>query len=438
MLYLLPLLITYFITSLWQVGEQISRHPIYSMIKLKSILENRGVFMTIPFLNLSRQYQTIQPELEAKALEVLRSGAYVGGKYVTEFEAAMADYLGVKHVISCANGTDAIVIALRAAGIGHGDEVITTPFTFFATPEAIASVGAVPVFVDIAEHDFNMDPTKIEAAITPKTKAIMPVHIFGVPADMDAINAIAKKHNLVVIEDGAQSIGSTYRGTKVGNTDNMVTSSFYPTKNLGAFGDAGMITTNSDDYAIICRGFKEHGMAKTGAMARELLTGVKDEFEETVAADPLYNPYKYYNFLIGYNSRMDAIQAALLTIKLAHIESYNQRRTAIADKYTAALSGTVITPVAPVDATTCYHQYVVRTEKKEELIKHLESKGIGTAAFYPVPMHLQKALSYLNYQVGDFPIAETICNQTVCLPAFPELTDEEVDTVIAAIKDFFN
>ena len=394
--------------------------------------------MTIPFLNLSRQYQTIQPLIEAKALEVLRSGAYVGGKYVAEFEQAMADYLGVKHVISCANGTEAIVIALRAAGVGHGDEVITTPFTFFATAEAIASIGAIPVFVDVSPVDFNIDVTKIEPTITDKTKAILPVHIFGVPADMDAINAIATKHKLAVIEDGAQSIGSTYRGKKVGNTDNMVTCSFYPTKNLGAFGDAGMITTNSDRYATICRGFKEHGMAKTGAKARELLTGIADEFEETAPTDPLYNPYKYFNFLIGYNSRMDALQAALLTIKLEHLDGYNTRRTAIADRYTSELSQVVTPPNTPVDATTCYHQYVVLTAQKEALIKHLEGKGIGTAAFYPVAMHMQKAFDYLSYKLGDFPVAERLAEQTVCLPVFPELTDEEVGYVIDEVKSFFN
>ena len=394
--------------------------------------------MTIPFLNLSRQYEALQAEIEPKVIEVLRSGAYIGGQYVAEFEKNMAGYLGVKHVISCANGTDALVIALRASGVAAGDEVITTPFTFFATAEAISSIGATPVFVDICEKDFNIDPAKIEAAITPKTKAILPVHLFGWPSDMDTINAIAKKHQLKIIEDGAQSIGSTYQNIKVGNSDNLVTSSFYPTKNLGAFGDAGMITTNNDELAIICRSLKEHGMGKTGAEARNLLHGIQDDFqEEKPSDDPYYNPYKYYNFLIGYNSRLDAIQAAILTIKLKHLDSYNLKRNQIAEAYTQALSDVVTTPTAPTQGTTCYHQYAILTDKKEALIKYLENIGVGTSAFYPVPMHLQKVYDSLGYTLGDLPVSEKIASQTVCLPIFPELTATETLHIIQQVKNFF-
>ncbi|MCL2222113.1 MAG: DegT/DnrJ/EryC1/StrS family aminotransferase [Oscillospiraceae bacterium] len=393
--------------------------------------------MTVPFLNLTRQYEQLSDRLEAKVVEVMRSGAYIGGKYVENFEADMREHLGVKHVISCANGTDAIMLALRACGVSSGDEVITTPFTFFASAEAIAAIGAVPVFVDVFEADFNIDTTKIEAAITDKTKAILPVHIFGWPCDMDGINSIARKHNLKVVEDAAQAIGCEYKGKKIGASENLVTFSFYPTKNLGAFGDAGMITTDNDDFAVAARAFREHGMAKNGAKAREILYGIKDDL--TVGdsdRDALYNPYKYFNYLIAYNSRLDAMQAAILSIKLKHLDEYNAKRSEIALLYNEGLKGTVKTPDDPKHGKSCYHQYVVRTERKDELAAFLAEKGVGSGAFYPVALHLQKAFEYLGYKKGDLPIAEMLCNQTVCLPIFPELTRDEVNYVIQAVKNF--
>jgi len=393
--------------------------------------------MSVPFLNLNRQYELLKNELEPKAIEVLRSGAYIGGKYVETFEAEMGQYLGAKHVIGCANGTDAIMLALRAHDIGPGDEVITTPFTFFATAEAIAAVGATPVFVDVCESDFNIDPSKIEASITNKTKAIMPVHIFGWPCNMGEINSIAQKYSLKVIEDAAQAIGCDYKDAKIGNTNNIVTFSFYPTKNLGAFGDAGMITTNDDNMAVILRSLREHGMAKNGAKARELLYGLKDEFEmESGSSDALYNPYKYFNYLIAYNSRLDAVQAAILSIKLKHLDSWNKKRSEIAALYDAGLKDVVKTPQPPINGNGCYHQYAIRTNRKEELGEFLAERGIGTGAFYPIPLHLQKAFDKLGYKKGDLPISEMISSQTVCLPIFPELTGEEIDAVIQAIKDF--
>jgi dTDP-4-amino-4,6-dideoxygalactose transaminase len=395
--------------------------------------------MNIPFLDLKRQYLQLQMELEAAVIDVLRSGAYIGGKYVEAFESKMRQYLGVKHVISCANGTDALMLALRAHNIGAGDEVITTPFTFFATAEAIAAIGATPVFVDVCESDFNIDPSKIEASITTKTKAIVPVHVFGSPCKLDEINQIAHKHSLKVIEDAAQAIGCEYKGSKIGNTDNIVTFSFYPTKNLGAFGDAGMVTTNDDNLAIILRALREHGMAKNGAKARELLYGLKDEFEvEFGTSDALYNPYKYFNYLIGYNSRLDAIQAAILSLKLKYLDNYNKKRREIAAFYEAGLKGVVKTQSLSQngDMVGCCHQYAILTRRKEELSEFLAERGIGTGAFYPVPLHLQKAFNGLGYKKGDLPVAEMLSRQTVCLPIFPELTDEEVETVILAIKDF--
>ena len=394
--------------------------------------------MKVPFLDLKRQYEQLKAELEPLVIEVLRSGAYIGGKYVASFEEEMQTHLGAKHVIGCANGTDALMIALRACGVEPGDEVITTPFTFFATAEAIAAIGAIPVFVDVQESDFNLDPSKIEARITAKTKAILPVHIFGWPCDMDPINQIAQKHGLNVVEDAAQAIGSTYKGAKIGKSDNLVTFSFYPTKNLGAFGDAGMITTNGDDLAIIARAFREHGMAKTGAKARELLYGVHDEFAaaSSVDTDALYNPYKYFNYLVAYNSRLDAVQAAILSLKLKWIAEYNTRRRQIAAWYDEGLKDVVTVPSPSVHGESCYHQYAIRTTQKEAMGAFLAERGIGSGAFYPVPLHLQKAFEGLGYKAGDLPVAELLARQTVCLPIFPELSREEVEVVIQAIQDF--
>jgi len=393
--------------------------------------------MTIPFLDLKRQYKALMDEIEPVIIDVSRSGAYIGGNYVKDFEDNMKDYLDVKHIIPCANGTDALMVALRAGGINPGDEVITTPFTFFASAEAIAAVGAVPVFIDIRDSDYNINAGKIESAITKKTKAIVPVHIFGWPCDMDLINSIAKKHDLMVVEDAAQAIGSEINGIKIGNSDNLVCFSFYPTKNLGAFGDAGMITTNDDELAIIARAFCTHGMAKNGAKAREFLTGVADKTAMESKCDALYDPYKYYNYLIGYNSRLDAVQAAVLNLKLKYLDCYNAARQKIAALYDEGLKDIVKIPMVSEFGTTCYHQYAICTEKKDELCAFLASKNIGTGAFYPVPLHLQKAFDYLGYSEGDLPIAEMICKQTVCLPIFPEMTDDEVNYVIQGVSDFF-
>ena len=392
--------------------------------------------MNVPFLNLQRQYESIKEELESATIEVLRSGAYIGGKYVESFEKSMKEYLDVKHVVTCSNGTDAIMLALRAFNVGAGDEVITTPFTFFATAEAIAAVGAKPVFVDIREEDLNIDPAKIGAAVNANTKAILPVHIFGWPCDMDEINQIAKANGLKVVEDAAQAIGCEYKGRKIGATDNIATFSFYPTKNLGAFGDAGMVTTNDDNLAIILRALREHGMAKNGAIARELLHGISDEFVEEAKEDNLYNPYKYYNYLIAYNSRLDALQAAILNTKLKYLDGYNSSRQKIAKIYDEGLANVASVPSEPTYGKSCYHQYAIRSKMKEEMGSFLASKGIGSGAFYPVPLHLQKAFDYLGYKDGDLPVAERLSKQTVCLPMFPELTRAEIDSVINAIKDF--
>lgn len=396
--------------------------------------------MEVKILDLSRQYELIQEKVEKAVCEQMKSGMYIGGKAVADFEKKFADYIGVKHAISVNSGTDALVIALKALGIKEGDEVITTPFTFFATAETIAMVGAVPVFVDVEEDTYNIDPDKIEDKITEKTKAILPVHIFGQPVNMDRIKEIADRHGLVVIEDACQAVGSQISGKKAGSLGNAGCFSFFPTKNLGAFGDGGMITTNDDTTAIICRAFKEHGMAQNGAKARYILQGVEDDLANTVSPDGLYNPYKYYNYLIAHNSRLDAIQARVLDIKLDYLDDFNRKRADIAGFYEKELgkcSG-VITPKVKEGVTAVWHQYAFRCEKKDEMGNFLASKGVGSAAFYPVPLHLQKAFEYLNYKEGDLPVAEMLTKQTVCLPIFPELTDEELQYIVDSVKEFFH
>lgn len=396
--------------------------------------------MSIPFFDIKRQYEQIQGEVEEAILETSRSCGYVEGKAVKQLESDLSEYIGVKHVITCNSGTDALIIALQACGVEAGDEVITTAFSFFATAEAIGAVGAVPVFADVKEDDYNIDPSKIEKLITKKTKAILPVHIFGVPADMKAINDIAKMHDIKVLEDACQAIGSSIDGVKAGALGDIAAFSFYPTKNLGAFGDGGMITTNNDQLATICRALKAHGAGKAGYQAALALGKNIGEFaQNTEEATELYDPYKYYNYIIGGNSRLDSIQAAVLDVKLKRLDEFNAKREKIAGKYKNALSSLPIH--LPVSSTgkkkNCWHQFVLLTEKKQELIQYMGEKGIGVGAFYPVPLHLQKAFAAQGYKAGDLPIAEKLCEQSVCLPVFPELTEDETDYIIQTIKDFF-
>ncbi len=290
--------------------------------------------MNIPLIDLQAQYKSLEEELNKAALEVLSSAKYIMGENVIEFEKEFASYIGVKHAISVGNGTDALVLALKAMGIKSGDEVITTPFTFFATAEAISAVGAVPVFVDVEKETFNIDVTKIEEKITNKTKAIIPVHIFGQAADMDEINKIAKKHNLLVLEDACQAIGGKYKRKNIGTLGDAACFSFFPTKNLGCAGDGGMIVTDNDDIAIIARALRTHGSGENGQKAYNLINNITEDIETAEGADDtVYNPLKYYNYLIGYNTRLDAIQAALLRIKLKEIDNWNSKRREIVEVY---------------------------------------------------------------------------------------------------------
>lgn len=395
--------------------------------------------MKVNILDLTRQYEIIQEKVEKAVCEQMRSGAYIGGKAVTDFEEKFAKYVGAKYAIAVNSGTDALVIAMKALGIKEGDEVITTPFTFFATAETIAMVGATPVFVDVDENTYNIDPSKIEEKITDKTKAIIPVHIFGQPADMNAINAIAKKHNLFVIEDACQAVGSSIDGKMIGSIGDAGCFSFFPTKNLGAFGDGGIITTNDEKTATICKAFREHGGAQNGAKARFYLDGIEDELANSATVDALYNPYKYYNYLIAYNSRLDAIQARVLDIKLDYLDEFNKKRTEIAEFYNKEFADCkgIITPKAADGVKVVWHQYAFRCEEKDEMGKFLASKEVGSAAFYPVPLHLQKAFENLGYKEGDLPVAEMLTKQTVCLPIFPELKQDELEYVAASVKAFY-
>lgn len=395
--------------------------------------------MKVNILDLTRQYKQIQDKVEQAVCEQMRSGAYIGGKAVVDFEEKFAKYIGVKYAIAVNSGTDALVITLKALGIKEGDEVITTPFTFFATAETIAMVGAVPVFVDVDEETYNIDPSKIEEKITDKTKAILPVHIFGQPADMEAIQKIADKYGLYVIEDACQAVGASYKGKMVGALGNAGCFSFFPTKNLGAFGDGGIITTNDDKVAVICRALREHGSAQNGAKARFYLDGIEDELAGSASVDGLYNPYKYYNYLIAYNSRLDAIQARVLDIKLDYLDDFNKRRTEIAAYYNKELSqcSKITVPKTADNVRPVWHQYAFRCDDKDAMGNFLASKEVGSAAFYPVPLHLQKAFAYLGYQEGDLPVAEKITKQTVCLPIFPELTEEELEYIVESVKAFY-
>ncbi|NMC56725.1 MAG: DegT/DnrJ/EryC1/StrS family aminotransferase [Eubacteriaceae bacterium] len=394
--------------------------------------------MRIQLLDLQKQYEEIKKETDEAVINVVSSGAYIMGPNVKSFESEFAQYIGVKHAISVGNGTDALVIALKAMGIGQGDEVITTAYTFFATAEAISFVGAIPVFVDVCLDTYNIDATKIEEKITSKTKAIMPVHIFGLCADMDEINKIAKKHNLYVIEDACQAAGAVYKGKRAGALCDIACFSFFPTKNLGCAGDGGMITTYNDELAVICKALRVHGSGEMGQRAYNLLNNISAEVEEDTASDnTVYNAKKYYNYLIGHNSRLDEIQAAMLRIKLKKLDEYISKRRKNAVFYTEKLknSGKYVTPIEEANNLHAYHQYILQSEHRETIITELEKKGIGTGIYYPIPLHLQKCYNSLGYKAGDLPNAEYLSHRTFAIPVFPELSKDEADYIVKALLE---
>lgn len=393
--------------------------------------------MNIPLLNLKRQYKNIEEEVNASVLECFKNAQYIMGENVKQFEKEIANKIGVKHAITVGNGTDALIIALKSLGIKEGDEVITTDYTFFATAEAIRFVGATPVFCDVELDTYNIDPSQIEEKITDKTKAIICVHLFGNACKMDQINDIAKRHNLYVVEDAAQAINSQYKGKNVGNLGDVACFSFFPTKNLGCFGDGGMITTNDDDLATIIRALKVHGSGENGMKAYAILNDEEVEVVEQNSGDnTVYNPLKYYNYLIGHNSRLDEIQAAILRIKLKHLDEYTENRRSISHKYIDALKNTsLVMPTETEGGKHVFHLFILQSENREEIESKLKEKGIATGTYYKVPMHLQKAFIDLGYKKGDLPNAEYLSERTFAIPLFPEMNDEEREYIINSIKE---
>ncbi len=365
--------------------------------------------MKVPFLDLKTQYETIKEEIHNSIIKVCESSAFAGGPFVEEFEKSFAAFCKTKHAIGVGNGTDAIWAVLIALGIGQGDEVITAANTFIATAEAITFCGAKPVFVDVEEKSYNINPGLIEPAITARTKAIIPVHLYGQTCDMDAILSIAKKHNLYVIEDACQAHGAEYKGRMAGSMGAAGCFSFYPGKNLGAYGEGGAIVTNNSELDSKLRMFRDHGQDK-----------------------------KYYHSIVGWNARMDGIQGAVLSVKLRHLEEWNSARRRNASLYTKLLKETksISIPYEAEWAKHVYHIYAVRNRKRDELIKHLAGKGISCGIHYPVPLHLQKAYEHLGYRKGEFPVTEKCASEQVSLPMFAELTSEQIETVCMEIKSF--
>jgi len=364
--------------------------------------------VAVPLIDFGRQYAYLKDDLKAAVERVLEHGAFILGPEVKQLETEIAGLCGVKHAIGVASGTDALMLALHAAGVGEGDEVITTDFSFFSTASVIARLGARPVFVDIEVDTYNIDPTAIEAAITEKTKAVMPVHLFGQIADMDAIMEIAKRHDLKVVEDAAQAIGSEYKGRPAGSLGDLGCFSFYPTKNLGAGGDGGIITTDDDELADFCRMLRVHG--QTG---------------------------KYRHGVIGYNSRLDTMQAAVLLVKLPYLRGWSEQRIKHARVYDEALAGVPgITTPAVKDYTTfhIYNQYTLASPKRDALMEGLKAAGIGHCIYYPVPFHKQDCFVYLGYQPKALPVSSRAADEVCSIPIYPELTEAEQAEVIETVK----
>lgn len=364
----------------------------------------------VPLLELTRQYQELKAELDAAVLALLASGQYVLGPAVAEFEAAAAQALGVPHAVGVANGTDALQIALQALGMEPGDEVVTTPFTFIATAEVVSLLGGKPVFVDIEADTFNIDPAQIEAAITPRTRAIIPVHLFGHPAPMDEIRAIARRHNLPVIEDAAQGWGArlqTAQGERAcGAMGEAAAFSFFPSKNLGACGEGGLITTASAAVAAQARMLREHGQRR-----------------------------RYVHDAVGYNSRLHALQAAILNVKLPHAARWNEARRHNAARYRELLGDLPLTlPTERPGAYHVYHQYTLRSPRRDAIFEALKSENIGCAIYYPICLHLQPVYENLGYAEGQLPVAEQAAREVLSLPIFPELRPDEIEAVAAALR----
>ena len=362
----------------------------------------------VPFLDLKSHHAPLRSEFNGAIQEVIDEGAFAGGPFVARFEADFAAHCDCPHAVGVGSGTEALWLSLLALGVGPGDDVITVPNTFMATAEAITYCGARPVFVDVDEHTYTLDPTALEKAVTARTKAIIPVHLFGQPADMDPIMEVARKHGLFVIEDACQAHGAEYKGRKVGTLADAACFSFYPGKNLGAFGEAGAVVTCHAELQEKIRILRDHGQVR-----------------------------KYYHSVVGWNCRMDGIQAAVLRVKLRHLERYTELRRTHAAHYDRALSdiGELIVPVRAAWARHVYHVYAIRVKHRDEVMQVLAEKGVGSGVHYPVPVHLQEAYRSLGYQRGTFPIAERCATEFLSLPMFPELTSAQVEIVIEAVKE---
>ncbi len=365
--------------------------------------------MQIPILDLKAQYATIRDEVTRAISEVCESQAFALGPAVAQFEQNIAAYCGSTHAIGVSSGTDALLVCLMALDVKPGDEVITTPFTFFATAGCIVRVGARPVFVDVDPQSYNIDPAGIEEKITERTRAIIPVHLFGQLARMEAIMDIARRHNLAVIEDAAQAIGASRDGVKAGNFGDCGCFSFYPTKNLGGFGDGGLVTTNSDVLAGDIRILRDHGQSP-----------------------------RYFYRVIGGNFRLDGVQGAVLNVKLKYLESWNARRRQHAALYDRLFAGSLVrTPEIDAGNLSIYHQYTVTVPDRDALQKYLAENGVGSSVFYPKPLHLQDCFRELGYREGDMPMAEKLCGEVLSLPIYPELQRDQVEYVAQMVLKFY-
>lgn len=366
--------------------------------------------MNVPLLDLKAQYAGIKGEVDAAIAGVLESQHFILGPKVDQCEKAIAAYSGCSHAIGVSSGSDALLACLMAENIGPGDEVITTPYTFFATAGAIARVGATPIFVDIDPVTYNLDPSKILPKVTDKTRAIIPVHLYGQTADMDVVMRVADEHSLVVIEDAAQAIGGEYKGRRAGSIGHYGCFSFFPSKNLGAAGDGGMVVTNDAQRAEKLRCLRAHGSKP-----------------------------KYHHKIVGGNFRLDAIQAAVVSAKLPHLDQWTAARQRNAKRYDQLFSeaGLPITLPAVVADRHIFNQYVIRVPARDELQAYLQKKGVGTEVYYPVPMHLQECFAYLGYAAGAFPESERAAKETLALPIYPELTESQAQFVVACIREFF-
>lgn len=365
--------------------------------------------MRVPFVDLNAQYQFIATEIQEAMLRVIESSDFILGKELELFEKEFAEYCETNFAVGVDNGTSALELALRACGIGEGDEVITAAHTFIATASAIAFTGAKPIFVDIDLQTYNLNPDQIETAITSNTKAIIPVHLYGQPADMDKVIDIASNHNLIVIEDACQAHGARYKNRRVGSISDAAAFSFYPSKNLGAFGDGGILVTNNEELAQKVKMLRHYGQRE-----------------------------KYNHLFLAYNRRLDTIQAAILRVKLKYLDKWNEARRHHAALYSELLSGVneIITPTEASYAYHVYHLYVIRVRNRDALSQYLSTKGIATGVHYPIPIHLQPAYQSLGYQQGDFPVTEEVASQILSLPMYPELTDSQIEySVEAVIKE---